>query len=263
MDIFGLTDTGVVRRVNQDAFSHGIINDNISWAAVCDGMGGANGGDYASRTAVEVMKGVIADGITESADAEYIKDILCDAINAANDSVYNASKEDMNLFGMGTTVVAAVLKGSMLVLAHAGDSRAYVLSENGMRQVTVDHSLVQEMVDRGEITEEEARTHPRKNVITRALGVADTIEIDFSVHTLEENEAVLLCTDGLTNFLEDKDILELFCNTEPETLPQKLIDEANENGGGDNITAVIMYQVQKKGGLGRGQVYGQIHRQAP
>lgn len=246
MVIFSLTDTGVVRRVNQDACAHGNINDNISWAVVCDGMGGVNGGDYASRTAVEVMAGVIASGIGEDADEESVKDVLSDAINEANISVYNASKADPELFGMGTTVVAAAVIGNALVLAHAGDSRAYILSNDGMHQVTVDHSLVQEMVNCGDITEEEARSHPRRNVITRALGVADTIEIDFSLQTLKENEAVLLCSDGLTNFLEDKDIHELFCNTEPEKLPKALIDGANEKGGGDNITAVIMYQAQKK-----------------
>ncbi len=246
MDIFGITDTGVVRSVNQDAFAHEKVNESVSWAVVCDGMGGANGGDYASRTAVEEIAKVVNDKLPKCTGTENIKDVLCDAVNEANTMVYNASKTDITLMGMGTTVVAAVVMGSELVLAHSGDSRAYIVSKSGMRQVTTDHSLVQEMVDNGEITEEEARIHPRRNVITRALGVLDTIEIDFSVHTLGEGDAVLLCSDGLTNFLEDEEIFELFCNTEYEKLPKALVDRANENGGGDNITAVIICSAQKK-----------------
>ncbi len=246
MDIFSLTDTGVVRSVNQDAFVHGKISESISWAVVCDGMGGAKGGDHASLVAVEEMAKVISSGITEASDAESVKDTLCDAINDANTRIYNEAKDDPALYGMGTTVVAAVVMGSSLVLAHAGDSRAYLISDSGMRQVTVDHSLVQEMVDSGEITDEEARVHPRRNVITRALGVADTIEIDFSLLKIESNESVLLCSDGLTNFLEDEEIFELFRSTEPPLIAAALVDRANENGGGDNITAVIMYQAQNK-----------------
>ncbi len=246
MNIFGLTDVGVVRSVNQDSFAYGKVNDNLSWAVVCDGMGGMNGGDLASRTAVDTMKEIISKGIIEGTDAETAEKVFEAAINAANNSVYEEAKKDISLMGMGTTVVAAAVIGNELVLAHAGDSRAYVLSEDNIRQVTRDHSLVQEMVDSGEITEEEARIHPRRNVITRALGVDDIIEIDFSVLKLEENEAVLLCSDGLTNFLDDEEILWLFCNTQPEELPKAMIDGANNNGGGDNITAVVMYQAQKK-----------------
>ncbi len=246
MVILGMTDTGVVRRVNQDAFAYGEINENISWAVVCDGMGGVNGGDYASRTAVEKMKSVIEQRLSENADAENAKEILRDAINAANISVFEASMTDSSLLGMGTTVVASVMICEELVLAHSGDSRAYIISSDGIRRATVDHSLVQEMVDSGELTEEEAKIHPKRNIITRALGVDDTIKIDFSAHKLEKNEAVLLCSDGLTNFIEDQDILGMFCETEPEALPKALVDRANDNGGGDNITAVIMYQAQKK-----------------
>lgn len=246
MMIFGLTDTGKVRSVNQDAFAHGTLNENISWAVVCDGMGGAAGGDFASRTAVEVMKNEIEQKLCENADAETAQVILDEAIKAANKSVFDAAMNDLTLAGMGTTVVAAVVLGNELVLAHSGDSRAYILSEGEIRRATNDHSLVQEMVDSGEITEEEARIHPRRNVITRALGVGDSIKIDFSTQRLEENEAILLCSDGLTNFLEDEDILGLFCETQAQDLPQILVDRANENGGGDNITAVIMYQAQKE-----------------
>ncbi len=246
MMIFGLTDTGKVRSVNQDAFAHGTVNDNISWAVVCDGMGGAAGGDYASRTAVEVMKNEIEQKLIESADINTASDVLRDAIDAANKSVFDASINDMTLAGMGTTVVAAVIIGKELVLAHSGDSRAYIVSEQEICRATTDHSLVQEMVDSGEITEEEAKYHPRRNVITRALGVGDSVKIDFSVYTLEGNEAILLCSDGLTNFLEEEDILNLFCKTKAQDLTKILVDRANENGGGDNITAVIMYQAQKE-----------------
>ncbi len=246
MNIYGLTDTGVVRRVNQDSFEYGSIDDKVFWSVVCDGMGGANGGDYASRTAVEEMKKVIDLELSADSDIESAKETLLNAINTANIRVYEDSQTDFALAGMGTTVVAAVVIDNDLLLAHSGDSRAYIISNKEIRRATNDHSLVQEMVDNGEITEEEARIHPRRNVITRALGVDDNIKIDFSVHTLRENEAVLLCSDGLTNFIEEQDILEMFCNLEPETLTQALVDRANDNGGGDNITAVIMCQAQKK-----------------
>ncbi len=246
MDIFGITDTGVVRSINQDSFAQGKVNENFAWAVVCDGMGGVNGGDYASRTAVESMTDYIGRELPKAADTEAVKDVLCDAINEANTVIFNASQADLTLRGMGTTVVAAVIMGNELILAHSGDSRAYVASSSGLKQVTTDHSLVQEMVDSGEITQEEARVHPRKNVITRALGVEDTIEIDFSVHTLDGNETVLLCSDGLTNFLSDSEIYEMLRSTEAARLPKALVDAANANGGGDNITAVIMCTLQKK-----------------
>lgn len=246
MDIFGITDTGVVRSINQDSFAQGKVSESLAWAVVCDGMGGVNGGDYASRTAVESMTDYIGRELPKATDTEAVKDVLCDAINEANTVVFNASQADLKLRGMGTTVVAAVIMGNELILAHSGDSRAYVASNSGLRQVTIDHSLVQEMVNSGEITQEEARVHPRKNVITRALGVEDTIEIDFSVITLDGNETVLLCSDGLTNFLSDSEIYEMLRSTEAASLPKALVDAANENGGGDNITAVIMCAFQKK-----------------
>lgn len=244
MDIFGMTDKGVVRQMNQDSFAHGKKSEKLFWAAVCDGMGGVRGGDYASRTAAEEIEKKLSEAvITDSDSAEKA---LEQAINAANLAVFEASQTDDALMGMGTTVVAAVVVGDELVLAHAGDSRAYILSDDAIRQATTDHSLVQEMVDCGDITEEEARVHPRRNVITRALGVDDKIQIDFSKRTLNKNEAVLLCSDGLTNFITDEGILELYRDTAPAELPKALIDEANANGGGDNITAVIMLWAQKK-----------------
>lgn len=246
MRIYGLTDTGIVRRINQDAFVYGAVGDKISWAVVCDGMGGVNGGDYASRTAVDVIKSEMDQKLHNDADCKIAEKVIRESIEEANRKVYEASLTDDSLAGMGTTVVAAVVIGDELVLAHSGDSRAYIISPDGITRATNDHSLVQEMVDSGEITEEEARVHPRRNVITRALGVFNSIEIDFSSRRLNENEAILLCSDGLTNFIEDEKILELFCETEEQELPGILVDKANENGGGDNITAVIMYQAHKK-----------------
>lgn len=250
MDIFGMTDKGVVRQMNQDSYAHGKKSESLYWAAVCDGMGGARGGDYASRTAAEEIAKVLSEAAISDTDSA--AEALKQAIEAANLAVFEASKTDEALMGMGTTVVAAVVVEDELVLAHAGDSRAYILSDDVISQATTDHSLVQEMVDSGDITEEEARIHPRRNVITRALGVDDRIQIDFSKRRLAQNEAVLLCSDGLTNFVTDEGILSLYRDTAPEELPKALIDEANANGGGDNITAVIMRWAQKKGGLSRG-----------
>ena len=248
MKIYSLTDTGAVRRNNQDAFAHGTISDSLSWAVVCDGMGGANGGDYASRTAVGVLSNVITRGLTDDKNEIDIPQLLMSAITAANISVYEASKMEPQLAGMGTTVVAVVAKNNDITIAHAGDSRAYVIDSSGIRQITTDHSLVQEMVDSGEITEDEARVHPRKNIITRALGVTDEIEIDLNTCVLEDDSTVLICSDGLTNFVEDARIKEIIDSLREDEVPKALVDEANENGGGDNITAVIMCRRSGKEG---------------
>lgn len=238
MRIYSLTDTGMVRQNNQDDMKSGVVNDSVSWAVVCDGMGGANGGDFASRTAADTFSEIV--GKAFAGDSYDIVATLTEAINAANTSVYNAAQDDPMLMGMGTTVAAAVVSGKELTVAHAGDSRAYLIDSSGIRQITVDHSLVQEMVDCGRITAEQAKNHPRKNIITRALGVTDEVEIDFDICTIEDNSVVLICSDGLTNFVEDGEIEQIVKSTPHENVPKALIDRANENGGGDNITAVVM-----------------------
>ena len=240
MKIAGKTDIGMVRSSNQDFYLTGEISDSVSWAVVCDGMGGANGGNIASETAAKTVSDQIKMSYRNEMSSNSIKYLLMSAITAANSDVYDMAMKDESLSGMGTTVVAAIVINGMAYIAHAGDSRAYVIGDNSITQVTRDHSIVQSMIENGEITEEEAKTHPNRNVITRALGVTEKIDIDYNEIRLDTDQSLLICTDGLTNFVENKQILEIIGNNKFYEYPEKLIEKANENGGGDNITVVMM-----------------------
>ena len=240
MRIASKTDIGMVRSSNQDSYLTGEISGSISWAVVCDGMGGANGGNIASATAVKTISEQINKSYRSEMSSNSIKYLLMSAITAANSDVYDMAKEDESLSGMGTTVVAVIVVNGLAHIAHAGDSRAYVIGDKSITQITRDHSVVQSMIENGEITEEEAKTHPNRNVITRALGVADRIDIDYNEIELDSDDSILICTDGLSNFIENEQILEIISNNKFYEYPEKLIEKANENGGGDNITVVMM-----------------------
>ena len=180
MKIVAKTDKGLVRENNQDAYAVGELPGEVAWAVVCDGMGGAAGGNIASALAVKVISDKITSSYNEKMRDSSIKNLLDSAITAANIEVYDMAYSRPDLKGMGTTVVAVVVRDNVAHIAHAGDSRAYIVNKDGVEQITVDHSLVQNLVDRGEITKEEAEHHPNKNVITRALGVDKRIDVDFS-----------------------------------------------------------------------------------
>jgi protein phosphatase len=172
--------------------------------------------------------------------ANSIRSVLFSAIEAANAVVYEMSCSNPAFEGMGTTVVAAIIRQDAVYVAHAGDSRAYHVTGGGITQITRDHSMVQAMVDRGQLTPSEAKDHPRKNIITRALGVDSRILIDFCEEPFEPNDLLLICTDGLTNMVEDESIFRLSQESSAGELPEKLISLANENGGMDNITVVTI-----------------------
>ncbi|MEG1845723.1 MAG: Stp1/IreP family PP2C-type Ser/Thr phosphatase, partial [Oscillospiraceae bacterium] len=203
MKIVAKTDVGKIRENNQDSYAAGELPNGVAWAVVCDGMGGVAGGNVASSTAVKVISEQITSAYRFGMSAKSIKNMLISAITAANISVFDISKANEELDGMGTTVVCAIVTGGIAYIAHAGDSRAYLLSKGSLIQLTRDHSMVQDLVEDGKITEDEAKFHPRKNIITRALGVDDEIRIDFSERELLLNDTLLLCTDGLTNFVEN------------------------------------------------------------
>ncbi|MDR1002373.1 MAG: Stp1/IreP family PP2C-type Ser/Thr phosphatase [Oscillospiraceae bacterium] len=240
MRVFSVTDCGMVRKSNQDAYAHGSFDEHSVWAVVCDGMGGANGGEIASNTAVEKMRGILSASSVGGLSGNSIRNILSSAIAAANIAVFDKSRESESLSGMGSTVVAAIVRDRSVYIAYAGDSRAYVIGKNGISQITVDHSVVQAMIDRGQITEDEARSHPRRNLITRALGVNEVLDIDYCECQLEEGDIVLICTDGLSNFVSDEKLYSLSAEVPAEQLANVMVDCANENGGGDNITALIV-----------------------
>ncbi len=237
MKIFGNTNIGLVRSSNQDSFITGEFESGTVWAVVCDGMGGASGGDIASKMAIELIAERIRGGYNDKMKSSSVANLLESAINFASIKIYDRTAVEENLKGMGTTVVAAIVRENEALISHAGDSRAYIIGDK-IRQVTTDHSIVQEMLDRGDITEEEAKHHPIKNYITRALGVKDRITVDFTSEELKENEKLLLCTDGLTNFVDNERIEEII-GSSADNAVEKLIEEANKNGGRDNITVVI------------------------
>lgn len=237
MEIFGQTNIGLVRASNQDFFKVGKFPSGSVWAVVCDGMGGASGGDIASKMAVELIADRIEKNYHDNMKQISISNLLESAINFANIKIYDLAKEDKTLTGMGTTVVAAIVREGEVFVSHAGDSRAYIINDD-VNQITTDHSIVQEMLDRGEITSDEAKNHPIKNYITRALGVNDRINVDFTSETFLENDILLLCTDGFSNSVDNDEFKKLITKTDEEVV-KSLIDKANENGGRDNITVVI------------------------
>ena len=240
MKIEGRTDVGRKRPHNEDGYSSRIIAEGLGYAVVCDGMGGVAGGALASKMATVAVSNALDEQDLSKLTYSKIKQLLVSAVKQANRVIYERSKVDKALTGMGTTVVAAVVCGHVLHLCHVGDSRAYLFANGILTQLTKDHSIVQSMVDRGEITREEARTHPNRNILEKAVGVNADVTCDYSCLALRAEDQLLLCTDGLTNFVSDADISEIMQRFSPEKTPVELVNAANNNGGGDNITAVIV-----------------------
>ncbi|MBO5056927.1 MAG: Stp1/IreP family PP2C-type Ser/Thr phosphatase [Lachnospiraceae bacterium] len=237
MKSFSVTDIGKKRKLNQDFVyaSDEPVGNLPNVYIVADGMGGHNAGDYASKCTVETVVREIR-GCFEKSPIR----ILSKAIRVANDQVRRKAREDKTLYGMGTTAVVATCLGKYLQVANVGDSRLYIINDE-IRQITRDHSLVEEMVRMGGIDRAAARNHPDKNIITRAIGARDTIEIDFFHEELQRGDIVLMCSDGLTNMLEDEEIGRILKSQGTiEERAEKLIKAANDNGGKDNIAVIII-----------------------
>mgnify|MGYP000032341374 FL=1 len=234
------SDIGLVRATNQDACQCGTFLDGAVWALVCDGMGGANGGNIASRTALTEMETQLQERYNPAEDEKGIQNLLLSCIYSANEKVFSMAQNQPELRGMGTTVVGAVVRKNRACIVHVGDSRAYSFSKGNLQRLTTDHSVVQELIDRGDITEEEARNHPHKNVITRAVGVQDMVDVDVSFLDLPEDSTLLFCTDGLTNFVREEEISECLSQYSGETLLDLLIEKALAGGGGDNVTVALI-----------------------
>lgn len=240
LKIVAKTDKGRIRDSNQDAYAVGEFPDEVAWAIVCDGMGGAAGGNIASALAVKVISDKInASYNTQMRDAS-IKNMLDSALVAANIEVYDLAYSKSELKGMGTTVVCAIVRGDQAYIAHAGDSRAYVLTDGQLRQVTTDHSVVQDLLSSGKITPDEAKNHPNKNLITRAVGVDKNISIDFDQVDLMPDDTLILCTDGLSNYVSDDEMMSEISDGKYYAYADRLVQKANNNGGGDNITVVAI-----------------------
>lgn len=240
MQIIGNTDVGRTRIANEDAFKFGKFDDGASWAVVCDGMGGVHGGKVASSTAIDIVSQKITKCYNSSMNIGSVENLLLSSITTANCLIFDRGEADKALEGMGTTIVAAICKNNEVCIAHVGDSRAYIISNGEIRLITKDHSLVQEMLDLGQITEKEFEHHPRKNIITRAMGVDEKIDIEFDTLEFNKGDALILCSDGLSGLLEKEKILEMYNEYDFNLLADKYIEAANDNGGVDNITVVVM-----------------------
>ena len=230
------TDIGIKRHSNQDAFALSNLPDNSVLAIVCDGMGGANAGNVASQKATESILSFFERSFRKGLDAAGITALLQSAVLSANIELFNMAEKNEELKGMGTTVVAAFVSKEFAVVSHVGDSRAYVIGES-VTQLTRDHSVVQSLVESGKLTPDEARVHPRRNVITRALGIEPEVLVDSDEFSLKKGESLLLCSDGLSNFITVEELLNIFRNENAENVADKLVETANRNGGGDIITA--------------------------
>jgi serine/threonine protein phosphatase PrpC len=235
---FSITDIGEKRRINQDyAFCEVNPVGNLpNLFIVADGMGGHNAGDYASRFCVEFF----VEHIKNSKETSPIV-LIEEAIKDTNEKLYEKSKQQIEYEGMGTTFVVATIYDKEMYVANIGDSRLYVISRD-IRQVTEDHSLVQAMVNNGELDKDEAKVHPNKNIITRALGANETAQPDFFEVELEEEDIVLMCSDGLTNMLNDETIERIIRENadDPKIAAENLVRQANKNGGKDNIAVIIV-----------------------
>ena len=235
---FSITDIGKRRKLNQDYVytSEMPVGHLANLFLVADGMGGHNAGDYASRYTIET----IVDEISRSDDESPVF-VLEKAIKRANSLIRRKSEEETELNGMGTTVVAATIDGEKLCVANVGDSRLYIINNREIRQITRDHSLVEEMVRMGGLKREMARNHPDKNIITRAIGALDDVDVDFFEVRLNKGDTILMCSDGLSNMIEDEEILMIMQGQRDIVeKAESLVKAANNNGGKDNIAVVLV-----------------------
>ena len=240
MKCYGKTDIGKSRDTNQDSFTYNYLSDGSVWAVLCDGMGGSNGGGIASENAVKIISDRITEQYQNSITSDNIKSFMESLILAANAEIFNLSKSNPDLIGMGTTIVLIFVIDLTAYIAYVGDSRAYKIDSDGITQLTKDHSIVQIMLDKGEITDEQAFNHPKKHFLTRAVGVEHNVLVDFLEVPVKSDDVLLLCTDGLSNYLKAEDIKIIVNQYESNKIPDKLIDSANELGGSDNITVVCI-----------------------
>ncbi len=245
ISVFGVSDKGAVRTNNQDTVAYKIMENENSWGVVCDGMGGIQGGDIASQIAVETFGDYLTQYLQGNEKAP-IKALL-HAVEKANKAVFEYALKDESLLGMGTTLVGTVLQDGVAYIVNIGDSRAYTISHNNILRITRDHSIVQDLVEEGNITDEQARSHPQKNLITRALGTSKMVEADIFQVEFRQGDWLLLCSDGLVNELTEKEILlNLKGKHNPKESCQQLLNIALERGATDNVTVLLFGTLEKK-----------------
>ncbi|MBD9184385.1 MAG: Stp1/IreP family PP2C-type Ser/Thr phosphatase [Clostridiales bacterium] len=241
MQYWGLTDPGMVRKQNQDAYHIVKLDKTCVLAIVCDGMGGAKSGNVASSLAVDVFVQEVQRRWVPGTDWDKADQILRSAVKLANFTVYDQAKQFVEFDGMGTTLVAALIRGQKVTVVNVGDSRAYGITEGGIRQLTKDHSLVQLMVDRGEIRPEMAKSYPGKNLITRAIGTEPVVLCDMFRQEFQRGDFLLLCSDGLSNMMDDQEILfEVVHGVNKSRCCQRLLNITKTRGAPDNVTSILI-----------------------
>lgn len=241
MQSWGLTDPGCVRKQNQDAYQIEKLDRTTTLCVVCDGMGGAKSGNIASSLAVDVFVEEVRQSWKPRLDQNQIDQILRSAVKLANFTVFDQSQQFPEFDGMGTTLVAVLVHGKKATVVNVGDSRAYGIDGTGIRQITKDHSLVQMMVDRGDLTAEVAKSYPGKNFITRAIGTEPTILCDLFHLDVAKGDFFLLCSDGLSNVMDDQEILfEVVHGVNKAHCCKRLLNIAKNRGAPDNVTSVLV-----------------------
>jgi protein phosphatase len=241
MQYWGITDPGCVRPQNQDAFKMEQLDKNALLCVVCDGMGGAKSGNVASTLAVDVFSQEVLAAYKSGMSFEQMTALMLSAGKTANTAVYTKAQQGEEFRGMGTTLVAALIQGKCAAVLNVGDSRAYRINRGGIRRVTTDHSVVELMIQRGEVTQEEARHYPGRNLITRAVGTESDVKCDLFRLDLDRGDCVLLCSDGLTNLVDDQEILfEVVHGANKQRCCQSLLKIAQNRGAPDNVTCVLV-----------------------
>lgn len=228
------TDKGSVRNNNED-YVLSFRSSKYTLLIVADGMGGHNAGEIASKLAATTIRDFVFEKYNTYEDKE---ELIRDAILRSNSVIFLEQNEDEELKGMGTTTTCCIMNENKLFLGHVGDSRAYIINNNGIKKITTDHSFVQELIKNGSITEDEAQNHPKRNLITRSVGTEKNVVVDTNTELLAEKDIILICSDGLTSYVNNEEIRETVVKGKIEAV-EKLIDLANERGGSDNISVII------------------------
>ena len=241
MQCWGLTDPGCVRKQNQDTYQIQQLDRNTVLCVVCDGMGGAKSGNVASSLAADVFVQEVQRSWHGNMDREKTDQVMRSAVKLANFTVFDQARQFAEFEGMGTTLVAVLVHGRRVTVVNVGDSRAYSVDSDGIQQITRDHSVVQMMVERGEISREQARTYPGKNLITRAIGTEPIVECDVFHREMDRGDYLLLCSDGLSNTMDEQEILfEVVHGVKKEHCCQQLLNIAKNRGAPDNVTSVLI-----------------------
>ena len=244
MNVYSKTDIGLQREENQDTVWSEMLSETACAAVLCDGMGGEQSGGLASQMAVDIISKRIKESFSEMMNRNSVRNLLITAVVAANSIVYETAQKDIDRSVMGTTCVAAIVFGGCAYIVNVGDSRAYHLfsseEDECIRQVTRDHSHVRELIERGEITEEQAKTHPKRNKITRAIGAESNVTPDYFELDLNDGDMLMLCSDGLSSYGDDMDILDICFEVKREDCVDALIRYANNNGGHDNVSVALI-----------------------